>query len=292
MDSTGRNPGIGGKRMQVFALIGGSGTGKSHRASYLAYRYKIPLIVDDGLLIRGNSVLAGKSAKREAVRISAVKRAIFQDEAHALEVRTKIAESGADKVLLLGTSEKMVRRIAARLSLPAPTEIISIEDIASPRAIKKALELRRSENRHVIPLPTFAITKDFPGYLIDPLRSFWGRSHRGDRRKVVIDRSIVRPLYSSFGSFYISEAVIVQLVQHLVSEAPGIARVGRTEVAASPEGINSLQIDVNVYYGQHIPQVLQKAQSIVKEKIEYLTGLTVGKIQITARRLELPVTGH
>ena len=278
--------------MQVFALIGGSGTGKSHRASYLAYKYNIPLIVDDGLLIRGNSVLAGKSAKREAVRISAVKRAIFQDEAHAIEVKTKIAESGADKVLLLGTSEKMVRRIAARLSLPAPTEIISIEDIASPRAINKALELRRTENRHVIPLPTFAITKDFPGYLIDPLRSFWGRSHREDRRKVLIDRSIVRPLYSSFGSYYIAEAVIVQLVQHLAAQVPGIARVGRTEVAASPEGIASLLVEVNVYYGRQIPQVLQKVQSNVKEQIEYLTGFSIEKIQVTARRIELPGTGH
>jgi len=278
--------------MQVFALIGGSGTGKSHRASYLAYRYNIPLIVDDGLLIRGNTVMAGKSAKREAVRISAVKRAIFQDEAHAAEVKTKIAESGADKILLLGTSEKMVRRIAARLNLPAPAEIIKIEEIASPRAISRALELRRTENRHVIPLPTFAIKKDFPGYLIDPLRSFWGRSHREDHRKVIIDRSIVRPLYSSFGSFYIAEAVIVQLVQHLAAETAGIARAGRTEVAAGPEGITSLQVDVTVYYGRQIPQVLQQAQAHIKETIEYLTGLTVGKIQITARRIELPGTNQ
>lgn len=278
--------------MQVFALIGGSGTGKSHRASYLAYKFNIPLIVDDGLLIRGSSVLAGKSAKREAVRIRAVKRAIFQDDAHAAEVKTKIAESGAEKILLLGTSEKMVRRIAARLNLPAPAEIIRIEDIASTRAITKALELRRTKNRHVIPLPTFAITKDFPGYLIAPLRSFWGKSHRDDRRKVLIDRSIVRPLYNSFGSFYIAEAVVVQLVQHLAAETPGIARVGRIEVNASSEGITSLQVDVNVYYGQQIPQVLQKVQRGIKETIEILTGLTISKIQVTARRIELPGNSH
>ena len=278
--------------MQVFALIGGSGTGKSHRASYLAYKFNIPLIVDDGLLIRGSSVLAGKSAKREAVRIRAVKRAIFQDDAHAAEVKTKIAESGAEKILLLGTSEKMVRRIAARLNLPAPAEIIRIEDIASTRAITKALELRRTKNRHVIPLPTFAITKDFPGYLIAPLRSFWGKSHRDDRRKVLIDRSIVRPLYNSFGSFYIAEVVVVQFVQHLAAETPGIARVGRIEVNASSEGITSLQVDVNVYYGQQIPQVLQKVQRGIKETIENLTGLTISKIQVTARRIELPGNSH
>ncbi|MCR3923255.1 MAG: ATP-binding protein, partial [Firmicutes bacterium] len=69
--------------MQVYALIGPSGTGKSHRASYLAFKYEIPLIVDDGLLIAGASVLAGKSAKREATRFAAVKRAIFHDDKHA-----------------------------------------------------------------------------------------------------------------------------------------------------------------------------------------------------------------
>lgn len=278
--------------MQVFALIGGSGTGKSHRASYLAYSYNIPLIVDDGLLIRGSSVLAGKSAKREAVKISAVKRAIFQDDTHAAEVKTKIAESGADKILLLGTSEKMVRRIASRLSLPAPAELIRIEEIASPRAINRALELRRTENRHVIPLPTFAIKKDFPGYLIDPLRSFLGKSHLDDLRKVVVDRSIVRPMYSSFGSFFIAEAVIVQIVQQLTAETHGIARVGRIEVTARPEGIASLIVDVNVFYGEHIPRVLQKVQNSLKETIEYLTGLSIGKIQVTARRVELPDTSH
>jgi len=275
--------------MQVFALIGGSGTGKSHRASYLAFKYNIPLIVDDGLLIRGSSVLAGKSAKRETIKIIAVKRAIFQDKAHAEEVKKKIVESGAEKILLLGTSEKMVLRIATRLNLPAPEKIIKIEEIASPRAITKALEIRRTENRHVIPLPAFAIKKDFPGYLIDPLRSLWGRSHREDHRKVVIERSIVRPLYSSFGSFYIAEAAIIQLVQHLAAQTPGVARVGKTEVTARPDGVATLQLDVNVYYGQYIPQVLREVQRTIKETVEYLTGFTIESVQVTAHRVE--VTG-
>jgi uncharacterized alkaline shock family protein YloU len=273
--------------MQVFALVGSSGTGKSHRASYLAFKHNIPLIVDDGLLIQGSHVLAGKSAKRESTKFGAVKRAIFMDDIHANEVSEKITASGADKILLIGTSNKMVIRIAAKLHLPAPETIINIEEIASPRAISKALEMRNTENRHVIPIPTFAIKKDFPGYLLDPLRSFWGKSHREDTKKVVIERSIVRPVYSSLGNFSISEHVITEMVTHVTVQVPGVSRSGKVEVTSKPDGA-SLQIEVNVYYGQNIPEVLQEVQQAVKGVVEYLTGFTLHSIQVTARRIELP----
>jgi uncharacterized alkaline shock family protein YloU len=273
--------------MQVYALVGRSGTGKSHRASYLAFKHNIPLIVDDGLLIEGSHVLAGKSAKRETTKIGAVKRAIFHDDAQAAEVREKISASGADKILLLGTSDKMVLRIADKLQLPAPETIIQIEEIASPRAISKALELRNKENRHVIPIPTFAIKKDFPGYLIDPLRSFWGKSHREDTRKVVIERSIVRPVYSSLGNFSISEQVITQMVSHITGRVPGISRCVKVEVISRPDGAD-LHMDVNLYYGQNIPTVLREVQRVVKDVLEYLTGFAVHEIRVVARRIELP----
>jgi uncharacterized alkaline shock family protein YloU len=273
--------------MQVFALIGPSGTGKSHRASYLAFKYNISMIIDDGLLILGSSVMAGKSAKREATRFGAIKRAIFQDEAHAAEVKNKITGSGVDKVLILGTSEKMVQRIAKRLDLPAPEKVIRIEEIASARAISKALEVRKTENRHVIPLPTFAIKKEFPGYLVNPLRSFWGKSHRQDMKKVVIERSIVRPIYNTLGSFYIAEQAVVQLTTHLASQIPGVSRIVKVEVTPTPDGV-SLLIEANIYYGVKIPQVLQEIQREIKNNIEYLTGFNLLDIRVTARRLELP----
>ncbi|HZK25461.1 MAG TPA: Asp23/Gls24 family envelope stress response protein [Oscillospiraceae bacterium] len=272
--------------MQVYALIGASGTGKSHRASFLAFKYEIPLIIDDGLLIAGTSVLAGKSAKRETTRYGAVKRAIFYDDKHAQEVQEKIKASGAESILVLGTSDKMVLQITKRLDLPAPDKIIRIEEIASQRAISKALELRQKENRHVIPIPTFAIKKEFPGYLIDPLRSFWGKN-RNDSKKVVIERSIVRPIYNSFGSNYISEQVIMQMVTHIAAKLNGVSRVGKVEVLSKPEGTVNLQVEVNVFYGHFIPEVLQHIQSVLKEEMEYLTGLTINNIQVTARRIDL-----
>lgn len=272
--------------MQVYALVGASGTGKSHRATYLAFKYDIHLVIDDGLLIKDTTVLAGKSAKREATKIGAVKRAIFQDDAHAREVKDKIAESGEDKILILGTSEKMVNRIADRLNLPRPQHIIRIEDIASPRAIQKALSERKNKNSHVIPIPTFAIKKDFPGYLIDPLRSFWSKGTR-DQKQVVIERSIVRPIYNLLGGFYISENVLIQITTHLVSQVEGVARVGKVDIKSQPDGVR-LELEVNVFYGHNIPLLLGEIQRQVKHKLEFLSGLNLVSVQVTARKIELP----
>lgn len=274
--------------MQVYALVGPSGTGKSHRASYLAFKYEISLIVDDGLLIGGTSILAGKSAKRETTRFGAVKRAIFQDEKHAAEVREQIVASEAERILLLGTSDRMVETIAERLQLPKPLEIIRIEDIASTRAINKALDLRNKENRHVIPIPTFAIKKEFPGYILDPLRSFWGKNHREDPKKVVIERSVVRPIYSMLGNYYISEHVIMQMLTYIASKVPGVSRTGKAEVVSKPDGSVTLQIEVNIFYGENIPNVLREIQQALKGTVEYLTGLTIQNIQVVARRIDIP----
>jgi adenylate kinase family enzyme len=45
--------------IKTIALIGESGTGKSFRAKLVAQKYGIDLIIDDGLLIRDNRILAG-----------------------------------------------------------------------------------------------------------------------------------------------------------------------------------------------------------------------------------------
>lgn len=38
--------------MEVYALIGASGTGKSHNANAVLEQYHIDMIIDDGLLIK------------------------------------------------------------------------------------------------------------------------------------------------------------------------------------------------------------------------------------------------
>jgi len=50
--------------VEIFALVGESGTGKSYKAILVAHKYNISYIIDDGLLIRKDKILAGHSAKK------------------------------------------------------------------------------------------------------------------------------------------------------------------------------------------------------------------------------------
>src|SRR5690625_4582479 len=115
--------------MKIYALVGPSGTGKSTIALLYSYNYQIPAIIDDGLLIYEGKKVAGSSAKYEKNYITAVKRAIFFYENHREEVSKEIELLLLDKILLIGTSTKMVNIIAERLKLGSIDKYVNIQDV-------------------------------------------------------------------------------------------------------------------------------------------------------------------
>ena len=74
------------KGVTVYALVGESGTGKSFRAKLLAEKYSIDIIIDDGLLIQNDKIIAGHSAKKEKTYMGAVRVALFDDKPHRDEI--------------------------------------------------------------------------------------------------------------------------------------------------------------------------------------------------------------
>mgnify|MGYP004535033221 CR=1 FL=1 len=66
--------------IKVYAFVGPSGTGKSYRAQMVASERDIPCIIDDGLLIKENEVLAGESAKKAPTKVGTVKHALFYEQ--------------------------------------------------------------------------------------------------------------------------------------------------------------------------------------------------------------------
>ena len=147
--------------MQIIGFVGPSGTGKSYRAISVARENKIEALIDDGLLISENSVIAGSSAKREPTRLASVRHALFTKEEHRQEVSSAIKKNNYKSIMILGTSEQMAERIAKELDLPAVSYFIHIEDVASPEEIELARHMRNDEGQHVIPVPTFRIKKYF-----------------------------------------------------------------------------------------------------------------------------------
>ncbi len=110
--------------MEVVAFVGPSGTGKSHRAIGIAFDNKCDAIIDDGLLIKGTKILAGTSAKSEENRVQAVKRAIFTSNDHAEEVIEAIKDNKIKRLLIIATSDNMIKKIVERLELTADRQNI------------------------------------------------------------------------------------------------------------------------------------------------------------------------
>ena len=67
-------------KIKVYAFVGPSGTGKSYRAQMIANENGINYIIDDGLFIKDNQVIAGSSAKKAPTKIETVKHALFMTD--------------------------------------------------------------------------------------------------------------------------------------------------------------------------------------------------------------------
>jgi adenylate kinase family enzyme/uncharacterized alkaline shock family protein YloU len=269
------------QRIKVYALIGESGTGKSFRAKLVAQKYNIDLIIDDGLLIRGNRILAGHSAKKEKTFMAAVKVALFDEKAHRDEVARKLQGEKTKKILILGTSEKMVNKIAARLQLPSPHKFVKIEDIATQDEIEKAIRTRRIEGKHVIPVPSIEIKRSYPQIFYNAINIFKrkiGPSTIGPIPRMH-EKSVVRPEYSKRGKVEISEAALSQMVIHCAAEKNPDMRIKKIVVKDDERGYR-LVITIDVPYINQLGGDIHDLQQYIIDNIERYTGILIEEVNI------------
>lgn len=269
--------------MEVIGFYGPPGTGKSDRALVIAYENKASCIIDDGILIYHSRIVAGKSAKREESRLKAVRRAIFWDKEQRDEVRAALQKINPKRVLILGTSDRMVVTIAKALDLPMPAKYIRIEDVAKPEDMLKASEARHKEGKHVIPVPTMELKPYFKGYMVDPLRFLRNRKKEPKRFREWNERSVVRPVFSYYGKLTFSDKVIESLVNYA---AGGLKRIKIRHVRSkkSESQVNGLilYLDVTVRTGtpQEIRDVIHTMRDKVQREIEYTTGMSLESMKI------------
>ena len=275
--------------MDVIALVGPSGTGKSHRALWVAQKNGADAIIDDGILIKDGKVIGGHSAKKEKNRIMAVRRAIFVLPGHASEVRHAIAASQPRRILLLGTSENMVQKIAKALKIGPVSKIIRIEDIASKKDMEIAQYHRLRRGEHIIPVPTIELKPHFSGYLIDPIKSFFKTS--SSKRRRLGERSIVRPVFSYYGKLVIDDSVIKSIVHIVAEKLQEVYRVGSTHVKHLFNGDDDLGIMVSIVivfaYGHTIAEAMERLRKEVQAEIERMTGMVVHEINILVKSLHV-----
>lgn len=275
--------------MEVIAFVGPSGTGKSHRALVVAHENNAQCIIDDGILIHNNRIVAGFSAKKEESRLKAVRRAIFQDPVQVKSVQDQLRKINPERIMILGTSENMVRKIAKALEIPAPARFIHIEDVASARDIEKAQYARLKEGKHIIPVPTMELKPHFKGYLIDPIKSIWRRKrvHKKGAEED-FEKSVIRPVFSYYGKLTFSDNVIMALIKNSFKKVQGIAGGSDIKIKKSNKGTNALllNMDVSVYYGRPVKEIMGELNKAIRNEIEYITGMSVERLSIVVKDIK------
>ena len=277
--------------MEVIALVGPSGTGKSHRALWVARTRDADAIIDDGILIKDGRIAGGYSAKKEKNRIMAVRRAIFVLPGHAADVRQAIEETKPKRILILGTSDSMVQKIAKKLQLGPISEIIRIEDIASKQDIEDAQFHRLKEGKHIIPVPTIELKPHFSGYLIDPIQALFKKTPQQPSVRKLDARSIVRPIFSFYGKLIIDDLVVKNIVRRVLERADDIYEVKRVKVRHIIEddddkGI-TITIDLVLNYGVTIMPALDSWRRKILREVERMTGMVVQDINMLVKSLHV-----
>ena len=272
-------------KIKVYAFVGPSGTGKSYRAQMVASEKGINFIIDDGLLIKDNEVIAGSSAKKASTKVATVKRALFYEDAEKEIIIKALKKYKPESILILGTSDGMVEKIAANLGLPEISETIYITDVATEEEMKTARRIRVTEGKHVIPVPTFEIKKDFSGYLLDPLQIF--KSKGKGQKPYISEKSIIRPTFSYMGNFTISDLVFRQILEYLAVQTPAIYKILKTRVENYGEGVK-LYVEVTIVYGFNVIDGLNDFKQKAKREIEKLTAMNVVELDVVAKNIYVP----
>lgn len=264
------------KGVKVYALVGRSGTGKSYHSKLVANKYKIDLIIDDGLLIRGNKILAGHSAKQDPNFITAVRTAVFDDDDHREEVMNALLKEKYKRILIIGTSEKMIGKITKRLELPEAEKIIHIEDIASEEEIETAMRIRFTEGKHVIPVPSLEVTRSYPGIVYDSLKIFEKRKKKRDN----IEKTIVRPEFSRPDKKEISNLAIEQMAKHAISDYDSVIKVKKVRSVKNTDNTYSIYITLQLPLKHYMSTTISDLQEYISDCIEKYGGIMIKNVSL------------
>ena len=267
------------------------GTGKSYRAQKIAYDNNIETIIDDGLLIKGSRVIEGVSAKTAKTKVQTVKAALFSTEKEQERIRNSIKKERVKSILILGTSDEMVKRIQENLKLPKIEKTIYIQDVSTKEEMEEAVRIRRTEGKHIVPVPTFEIKKDFSGILLDPFRILSrGRKKNKKNKKenAGVERSVIRPAFSYFGKYTIKDKVFKDIIRLVCDRIKGITEISTIRIDKAPDS-NDVEISMNmeIAYGYNISEMAEEMKKQAKKELEYMTSVNISMVNVKIVKIEV-----
>lgn len=274
-------------QIAIIAFVGQSGTGKSTRAIAVARQNNIEYLIDDGLLINGGRIVAGTSAKKAPSKMESVRQALFVDPTRSQVMRRAIVESDPKAIMILGTSDSMLEKITGNLWLNKPSMLIRIEDVSTEEERRHARSTRMNEGMHTIPVPTMEIKHEFSGYFSDPLNRIRKRldlESGGVSLDGENERTMIRPTFSSLGSYSISDEALMDLIEISLKDIPGYGGIISFKSEKRTIGV-VFTIDLALLYGYDAQKVLLDAQQKIGTSVEQYTAITVVSVNLRAGRL-------
>ena len=267
------------------------GTGKSYRAQKIAYDNNIETIIDDGLLIKGSRVIEGVSAKTAKTKVQTVKAALFSTEKEQEKIRNSIKKERVKSILILGTSDEMVKRIQENLKLPKIEKTIYIQDVSTKEEMEEAVRIRRTEGKHIVPVPTFEIKKDFSGILLDPfqiLKRGRKKNKKNKKENAGVERSVIRPAFSYFGKYTIKDKVFKDIIRLVCDRIKGITEISTIRIDKA-QNSNDIEISMNmeIAYGYNISEMAEEMKIQSKKELEYMTSVNISMVNVKIVKIEV-----
>ncbi len=173
----------------------------------------------------------------------------------------------------------MVEKIAAVLDFKGIDEIIYIDDIASKEEINMAREERMKHGKHVIPVPTLELKRDFSGYFLDTFKVLLKR--RGKEIEMA-EKTVMRPSFSYMGKYTIANKALVQIISHVTADIEGVYKVNRIKITKYRQGV-AIDVDVTLDYGVHVVETSSTIQGKVKGDMEQMTRINVLSFNVNVK---------
>ncbi len=267
--------------MKVTAIYGESGTGKSSSALAFAHEKGIEAIIDDGLLICNGKIIAGTSAKFEKNTLTAVKRAIFSEDIQAKQVREKIEEGQFKSILIIGTSVKMVNRIAERLHIAPIHSYVNIELIRSEVEIRLAKYIREINGKHTMPLPPSEVEQNFFKRMIQK-----GRDIFSSKREKIGETTLVSPDFHP-QTIFVDPKVYEQVLLYVVRNHCAIKHVHRTTFRFTDHlPIVNIEVSIKAPVTYNVWNEMVSIQRDIQHAFEQMFHLKLTTIQLSIKSIQ------
>lgn len=266
-----------GIKMKIYSLSGPSGTGKSTSALQFAHKHQIEAIIDDGLLIVRGEKIAGTSAKFEKNVLTAVRRAIIEEEWHKQDIVNALQSVHIDSLLIIGTSDKMTKKIAKRLQLGEIDTYFYVQDIRSAKEIHMAKFVREIQGKHVMPVPYRQVEQNFFKRLVQK-----GKDIFTSNSEKLGEITIVRPDFQQ-QTITIARTVYIDLIKYIVESNDYVAKL--MNVQFSITSVPRISVEVHL-----IAPVTYIVPTVVRELQQQLTEAFWQHLQLEPEQIDVIIT--